>query len=60
MGAVLVEQRRHSRQRGDRSWRTLMRWYELARIVHFLGLIALCGFFVIFARNAPPLRRDAG
>jgi hypothetical protein len=31
--------------------------YEIARSVHFLGLIALFGFFVIHARAGPRLRR---
>jgi hypothetical protein len=36
---------------------TRMGLYEVARIVHFLGLIALFGFFVIHARAGPRLRR---
>jgi hypothetical protein len=33
-----------------------MPWYELAKVVHFLGLIALFGFFVIYSRAGPRLR----
>jgi hypothetical protein len=31
-------------------------WYELAKVVHFLGLIALIGFFIIYSRVGPRLR----
>ncbi|HKO47175.1 MAG TPA: hypothetical protein VJV79_05600 [Polyangiaceae bacterium] len=34
-----------------------MPWYELAKVVHFLGLIALFGFFVIYSRAGPRLRK---
>jgi len=33
-----------------------MGWYELAKVVHFMGLIALFGFFVIQARAGERLR----
>jgi hypothetical protein len=33
-----------------------MRWYELAKIVHFMGLIALFGFFMINLRFGMQLR----
>jgi hypothetical protein len=33
-----------------------MGWYELAKVVHFMGLIALFGFFVIYARAGERLR----
>jgi hypothetical protein len=33
-----------------------MGWYEIAKVVHFLGLIALFGFFVLFARAGAGLR----
>jgi hypothetical protein len=33
-----------------------MKWYELVKIVHFLGLIAVIGFFVIYSRAGPKLR----
>jgi hypothetical protein len=33
-----------------------MRWYELAKIVHFMGLIALFGFFMINLRAGTQLR----
>lgn len=33
-----------------------MPWYELAKVVHFLGFIALLGFFVIYSRTGPRLR----
>src|SRR3954469_19157157 len=33
-----------------------MGWYEIAKGVHFMGLIALFGFFVIFARVGEQLR----
>jgi hypothetical protein len=35
----------------------MMHWYELALVVHFLGLIALFGFFVIYSRAGPGMRR---
>lgn len=34
-----------------------MPWYELVKIVHFLGLIALFGFFVLYSRAGPQLRK---
>ncbi|MGH7604368.1 MAG: hypothetical protein ACRENK_10275 [Gemmatimonadaceae bacterium] len=34
-----------------------MGWYELALVVHFLGLIAIAGFFVIYSRAGPALRK---
>ena len=34
-----------------------MPWYELVKVVHFLGLIALFGFFVIYSRAGPELRK---
>lgn len=33
-----------------------MRWYELAKIVHFMGLVALFGFFMINMRSGIQLR----
>ena len=33
-----------------------MGWYELAKVVHFMGLIALFGFFVVYARAGERLR----
>jgi hypothetical protein len=33
-----------------------MPWYELTKILHYLGLIALFGFFVIYSRAAPRVR----
>ena len=33
-----------------------MRWYELVKVVHFLGLIALFGSFVIYPRAGSRLR----
>jgi len=33
-----------------------MRWYELAKIVHFMGLVALFGFFIINMRFSTQLR----
>jgi hypothetical protein len=33
-----------------------MRWYELAKIVHFMGLVALFGFFMISVRSSMQLR----
>jgi hypothetical protein len=33
-----------------------MRWYELAKIVHFMGLVALFGFFMINLRSGMQLR----
>lgn len=36
-----------------------MGWYEIAKVVHFLGLIALFGFFVICARAGAKLRQAA-
>jgi hypothetical protein len=33
-----------------------MPWYELAKVVHFMGLIALFGSFVIYPRAGPRLR----
>jgi hypothetical protein len=33
-----------------------MRWYELAKIVHFMGLVALFGFFMINMRFSMQLR----
>jgi hypothetical protein len=34
-----------------------MGWYEIAKVVHFLGFIALFGFFVIYSRAGPALRK---
>lgn len=34
-----------------------MDWYEIAKVVHFLSLIALFGFFIIHARAGARLRR---
>jgi hypothetical protein len=34
-----------------------MPWYELAKVLHFLGLIALFGYFVIYSRAGPRLRK---
>ncbi len=34
-----------------------MGWYEIAKVVHFLGFIALFGFFVIYSRAGPQLRK---
>jgi hypothetical protein len=31
-------------------------WYELVKVVHFMGLIALIGFFIIYSRAGPRLR----
>jgi hypothetical protein len=31
-------------------------WYELTKVVHYLGLIALVGFFIIYSRVGPRLR----
>jgi small-conductance mechanosensitive channel len=33
-----------------------MPWYELVKVVHFMGLIALFGSFVIYPRAGPRLR----
>jgi hypothetical protein len=33
-----------------------MDWYQIAKVVHFMGLIALFGFFVIYARAGTNLR----
>ena len=33
-----------------------MRWYELVKFVHFMGLIAVAGFFIIYSRAGPRLR----
>lgn len=33
-----------------------MGWYELAKVLHFLGLIALFGFFVLWSRAGGRLR----
>jgi hypothetical protein len=33
-----------------------MPWYELTKVVHFMGFIALFGFFVLYARFGPRLR----
>jgi len=33
-----------------------MGWYEIAKLVHFMALIALFGFFVIYARAGGALR----
>lgn len=33
-----------------------MGWYEIAKVVHFMGLIALFGFFVIYVRAGRRLR----
>ena len=33
-----------------------MPWYELTKVVHYLGLIALVGFFIIYSRVGPRLR----
>jgi hypothetical protein len=33
-----------------------MGWYEIAKVVHFMGLIALFGFFVVYARAGERLR----
>jgi len=33
-----------------------MGWYEIAKVLHFLGLIALFGFFVIWSRAGGKLR----
>jgi hypothetical protein len=33
-----------------------MGWYELAKVLHFLGLIALFGFFVLWPRAGAKLR----
>ncbi|HZE09506.1 MAG TPA: hypothetical protein VE110_12195, partial [Gemmatimonadaceae bacterium] len=32
-------------------------WYQLALVVHFLGLLAIAGFFVIYSRAGPALRK---
>ena len=34
-----------------------MGWYEVAKVVHFLGFIALFGFFVIYSRAGLSLRK---
>jgi hypothetical protein len=34
-----------------------MGWYELALVVHFLGLIAIGGFFAIYSSAGPGLRK---
>jgi hypothetical protein len=36
-----------------------MGWYELAKVLHFLGLIALFGFFVLWPRAGVRLRAAA-
>jgi hypothetical protein len=36
-----------------------MGWYELAKVLHFLGLIALFGFFVLWPRAGAKLRASA-
>jgi hypothetical protein len=36
-----------------------MHWYELAKVLHFLGLIALFGFFVLWPRAGVKLRASA-
>jgi hypothetical protein len=36
-----------------------MGWYELAKVLHFLGLIALFGFFVLWPRAGGRLRASA-
>jgi hypothetical protein len=33
-----------------------MGWYEIAKVVHFMGLIALFGFFVLYPRAGERLR----
>ena len=33
-----------------------MGWYEIAKVVHFMGMIALFGFFVLYARAGTRLR----
>jgi hypothetical protein len=33
-----------------------MGWYEIAKVVHFMGFIALFGFFVVYARAGMRLR----
>lgn len=33
-----------------------MDWYQIAKVVHFMGLIALFGFFVIYSRAGTNLR----
>jgi len=33
-----------------------MGWYEIAKVIHFMGLIALFGFFVIYVRAGTRLR----
>src|SRR3954468_10007383 len=33
-----------------------MPWYELVKVVHFLGFTALIGFFIIYSRAGPKLR----
>ncbi|MBA2672306.1 hypothetical protein [Ramlibacter sp.] len=33
-----------------------MGWYEIAKVVHFIGLIPLFGFFVVYARAGIQLR----
>jgi hypothetical protein len=33
-----------------------MGWYEIAKVVHFMGLTALVGFFIIYSRVGPRLR----
>ncbi|MGH7651108.1 MAG: hypothetical protein ACREMS_04630 [Gemmatimonadaceae bacterium] len=34
-----------------------MGWYELALVVHFLGLITIGGFFVVYSHAGPGLRK---
>jgi hypothetical protein len=34
-----------------------MPWYELTKVLHFLGFIALFGYFVIYSRAGPRLRK---
>ncbi|MFL5620757.1 MAG: hypothetical protein ACJ79A_20445 [Gemmatimonadaceae bacterium] len=36
-----------------------MGWYELSKVLHFLGLIALFGFFVVWSRAGGKLRAAA-
>jgi len=36
-----------------------MGWYEIAKVVHFMGLIALFGFFVVWSRAGRKLRAAA-
>jgi len=34
-----------------------MHLYEIAKFFHFLGLVALAGFFIIYSRAGPQLRK---